>query len=159
MVLTRVEFRRLCLSIIRSRIDRAYISSHASRLLRLAIYTYAADDDEVRATVEAILLNVPHRRITVAAIAGFLRQHLNMPITQHPRAQHGRGQVTTRWTYRALMDQRTDEDGTIQVLVDWEPTWEPVVNVPGEQVQAFQSQRREERAGRRSQRAARQRPQ
>jgi len=83
MVLSRVEFRKLCLSIMRSRIDRAYISSHASRLLRLAICTYAADDDEVRATVEAILLNVPHRRVTVAAITGFLRQHLNMPITQH----------------------------------------------------------------------------
>jgi len=35
------------------------------------------------------------------------------------------------------MDQRINEDGSIQVLVDCEPTREPVVNVPGEQVQTF----------------------
>jgi hypothetical protein len=121
----RDEFRRVCQDYLDERPQGGYITDEGARLFRRALRKVRnelpADEHDLQGVARQALSTVPTRSITRRTLERFRlipRQVAEPELYSGAATGHEYG-------YRSLVRERI-HDGEPQVLVDWEPKWEPI---------------------------------
>jgi hypothetical protein len=124
----REEFHRFCQDCLDDRPQGGYITDEGARLFRRALRKVLkqppAEERDLQGVARQALATVPTRRITRRTLERFrlIPRQVAGPVLYSGTA------TGHEYGYRSLLEERI-HDGEPQVLVDWEPTWEPSANM------------------------------
>ncbi|GLE11758.1 hypothetical protein PINS_up024397 [Pythium insidiosum] len=137
----RERFYRFCKAHIAARDNGGYITSQASRLLlkyvKACLAKLPVDERDLEEVTRKAIDRCPVHRIDLDALERF---EIVMRSTEYAVSATGDEFAYSKLLQEALID------GVPMIRVAWEPTWEPVANVPKSALKKYRDKKRDARA-------------
>ncbi|GLE08145.1 hypothetical protein PINS_up019107 [Pythium insidiosum] len=137
----RERFYRFCRAHITARDEGGYITSQASRLLLKYVRACLSKLPQHKRNFEEVTRKAidrcPVRRIDLDALERF---ELVMRSTEYAVSATGDEFGKKKLLQEAVID------GVPMIRVEWEPTWEPVTNIPKSALKKYRDKKRDMRA-------------
>ncbi|RLN14202.1 hypothetical protein BBJ28_00004773 [Nothophytophthora sp. Chile5] len=133
----RAKFHDFCSAFVKARSGGGTVTSQGARLLLVYVKKYMAKLPARKRNLEDVTLTIlqryPEHRIDLNVLEKYELVDRN-PL-------YATSATGDEFKYRRILAEAF-LTGEPKVLVDWDPTWEPVANIPKPQMKAFRDKNR-----------------
>ncbi|RLN81271.1 hypothetical protein BBJ28_00019572 [Nothophytophthora sp. Chile5] len=134
-------FFTYCISVLKANKVKRRIDKATARYLHQCAIIAPVDFQDWGGVVQRVMLAVDRYKITKSALAAVLANPDHVEVEWVLPAGIDQKGLPTYYLKRILASKK-EKNGKVLYLTDWEPTWEPISNLPMAEVRKFQKKRR-----------------